>query len=139
MRLLGLAVLTVGLLCGPSARADEPGVPWYIEVDTYKGGVFSIRQEGKKQCHASLKKMLRRPLTRREQKEQDNDRGIRNKFADAHGCIAYDSRPGPAGVDTSGPYKVCHMPPCCLWAPQVYKEYKGYSVRKVECAQVIID
>lgn len=138
MRRLGFVGLALSLLFSVNAKADGPGVAWSVYIDTYKGGGFFIPQPSKQQCQLALRAMLRRPLTRRERLEQARDPDIRARFATAHGCIVYDARPGPAGVDTSGKYgvdRVCHMPPCCLWAPQVYKDYKGYAVRKIECDQ----
>lgn len=139
MRLLGLAALITGLLFSTASWAGEPGVPWYLSVATADGGGIYLPAKNKKLCQVALRKMLRRPLTPHEQREQGSDRAVRERFATTHGCTISDSRPGPAGVDTSGKDKICHMPPCCQWSREVYKNYKGSRVTRVECVQSYID
>lgn len=114
MRLFGIAVFVVGLLCGGNTKADEPGVPWYLSVTTADGGGIYLPAKNKKLCQVALRKMLRRPLTLHEQREQGSDRAVRERFATTHGCTISDSRPGPAGVDTSGKtrFAICRPAVC---------------------------
>lgn len=136
MRLSGLAVFAAAFVFSIVARAESSNWPWYLETTT-NGHIYLGDTPNKEQCQAALRKLLIRPLTAREQREQDNDLATKMKFVHANGCTGYQIEPGTAGSRMVDGIKICHIPPCCQWAPEVYKDFMGQPVIKARCIQAI--
>jgi hypothetical protein len=136
MRTLVLTVLAGSLIVSAPARADSSKWSWLLEVNTSRH-TYIDSMPTRNKCQSELRELLIRPLTDREQSEQDADQSTKLKFAHDNGCSGYQIEPGGVGVRVINGDKYCHLPPCCEWSPSVYKDFKGEPVGMARCIQGI--